>query len=173
MLAEFFDEADVRDHFQAVRVNCSTDDTFGSLWSHVFAELDVPAPDDMSPGGIRRVLQALATGGLIVIDELDRLEDDDALTTLADTIKTLSDHAIDSTVVLVGVARSIGELIGEHASIVRALVQIEMPRMSLNELAEILWKGCRWAGLSVRPEAVEEMLLEGLPHYTCSVFTLG
>jgi hypothetical protein len=47
---------------------------------------------------------------------------DDALTALADTIKTLSDRATDSTVVLVGVARSIGELVGEHASIVRALV---------------------------------------------------
>ncbi|MDX6682432.1 MAG: hypothetical protein QOG94_2471, partial [Solirubrobacteraceae bacterium] len=70
--------------------------------------------------------------------------------------------------VLVGVARSIGELVGEHASIVRALVQIEMPRMSSSELAEILTKGCTAAGLSARASAIEEIvtLSEGLPHYT-------
>jgi type II secretory pathway predicted ATPase ExeA len=168
VLAEFFEATPIRTHFMAVRVNCSTDDSFATLWSHVFAELDVEAPTDMSPEGVRRAVQALHTPALIVLDELDRLEDDDALTALADTLKTLSDHAVDSTVVLVGVARSIGELVGEHASIVRALVQIEMPRMSLHELAEILWEGCKRAGLTVRGEAVEEITLlsEGLPHYT-------
>jgi hypothetical protein len=99
---------------------------------------------------------------------LDRLENDDALTALADTIKTLSDHSVPSTLVLVGVARSIGELIGEHASIVRALVQIEMPRMTRDELAEILAKGCNQAGLTSSKDAVREItiLSEGLPHYT-------
>src|SRR5439155_19716416 len=39
---------------------------------------------------------------LIVIDELDRLEDDDTISLLADTIKTLSDHSIPGTLMLVG-----------------------------------------------------------------------
>jgi hypothetical protein len=122
----------------------------------------------LSPELVRRQLDALDSPVLIVLDELDRMEDDGALTALADTIKTLSDHAITSTLVLVGVARSIGELVGEHASIVRALVQIEMPRMSSSELAEILTKGCTAAGLSARASAIEEIvtLSEGLPHYT-------
>jgi hypothetical protein len=117
---------------------------------------------------VRRRLQVLGPPALIVLDELDRLEDDDALTALADTIKTLSDHAVESTLVLVGVARSIGELIGEHASIVRALVQIEMPRMTIAELSEILQKGCERAGLSASPEAIRDVavLSERLPHYT-------
>jgi hypothetical protein len=75
---------------------------------------------------------------------------------------------VPSTLVLVGVARSIGELIGEHASIVRALVQIEMPRMTIAELSEILQKGCDRAGLTADDDAVRDIavLSEGLPHYT-------
>lgn len=170
VLAEFFDSAQLREHFKAVRVNCSTDDSFTTLWENVFAELEIYDVGDgeLSPEIIRRSLEGLDPPALIVLDELDRLEDDAALTALADTIKTLSDHAVPSTLVLVGVARSIGELVGEHASIVRALAQIEMPRMSTTELAEILAKGCKQAGLLLRDSAVEAIttLSEGLPHYT-------
>ena len=171
VLAEFFDNRrDQRSPVQAVRVNCTTDDTFATIWLNIFTDLDIAnrAAEDFSPEVVRRRLQRLDPPAIIVLDELDRLEDDDALTALADTIKTLSDHAVPSTLVLVGVARSIGELVGEHASIVRALVQIEMPRMSKNELAEILTKGCAQANLTASPDAVEEIvtLSEGLPHYT-------
>ncbi|HST56273.1 MAG TPA: ATP-binding protein [Solirubrobacteraceae bacterium] len=172
VLAEFFDTAQFRSHLQSVRINCSTDDTFATIWQNVFAELGVENGGlhaaGLSPESVRRRLASLDPAALIVLDELDRLEDDAALTTLADTIKTLSDHAVPSTLVLVGVARSIGELIGEHASIVRALVQIEMPRMSAAELGEILTKGCQRASLTVHPSALEEIttLSEGLPHYT-------
>jgi Cdc6-like AAA superfamily ATPase len=172
VLAEFFEDPDLRSHVQAVVVNCVTDDTFTSLWQNVFADLGV-APDEadvdaLSPEGVRRRLGALDPPALIVLDELDRLEDADTLTALADTMKTLSDHAVLATLVLVGVARSIGELVGEHASIVRALVQIEMPRMSIPELSEIVSKGCTKANLTVDRAAVEAIttLSEGLPHYT-------
>jgi hypothetical protein len=170
VLAEVFDDPKLRASFNAVRINCTTEDTFVTIWSNVFAELQasLDRPDAWSPEAVRRTLEALSQPALIVLDELDRLEDNDALTALADTVKTLSDHAVPSTLVLVGVARSIGELVGEHASIVRALVQIEMPRMSVRELSEVLTKGCAEARLTIRPDAVDEIttLSEGLPHYT-------
>lgn len=170
VLAEYVTGTALEVHaLQPVVVNCSTDDTFESLWRGIFTELeaeDHPYPD--SPEAVRRALQGLDPPALVVIDELDRLEDDVALTSLADTVKTLSDHAVPSTLVLVGVARSVGELIGEHASIVRAIVQIEMPRMTMGELGEILTNGCAHAGLAVEPDAVADIaaLSEGLPHYT-------
>ena len=131
VLAEVFNDPKLRASFNAVRINCTTDDTFTTIWTNVFAELQasVEQPETWTPESVRRSLEGLESPALIVLDELDRLENDDALTALADTVKTLSDHAVTSTLVLVGVARSIGELVGEHASIVRALVQIEMPRM--------------------------------------------
>lgn len=170
VLAEFFSGSVEHPTVRAVVVNCSTDDTFTSLWRNVYEELEIDheqaAP--ISPEHVRRSLKGLNHSTIVVIDELDRLEDDDALTSLADTVRTLSDHAVESTLVLVGVARSIGELIGEHASIVRALVQIEMPRMTIVELSEILASGCERADLRVGSETVHDIaaLSEGLPHYT-------
>jgi len=168
VLAEYFSDATVEPKFRSVIINCSTDDTFSTLWRNIFIELGTDEQGPLSPEVVRRRLQALNPPSLVVIDELDRLEDDAALSALADTVKTLSDHAVPSTLVLVGVARSIGELVGEHASIVRALIQIEMPRMTRDELAEILVTGCRQAGLSPTREAIAEItaLSEGLPHYT-------
>lgn len=170
VLAEVFDDPRMRANFNSVRINCTTEDTFTTIWRNVFAELKptIEEPETWSPEAVRRTLEALDRPAIVVLDELDRLDNDDALTALADTVKTLSDHAVPSTLVLVGVARSIGELVGEHASIVRALVQIEMPRMSARELSEILMKGCAKAHLDMRGDAVDEIttLSEGLPHYT-------
>lgn len=168
VLREFF-SADDLPSFQAAIVNCSTDDTYASLWQRVLAELDIEMADyEIQPDAVRRKLEQLPLPALLVIDELDRLEDDLALSLIADTIKSLSDHSVESTVVLVGVARSIGELIGEHQSIVRALAQIEMPRMSRTELREALKFGCEQAQLTIREDAADEItgLSEGLPHYT-------
>ena len=168
VLAEYFGDAGVEPAFDTVVVNCSTEDTFTTLWKNIFSEIGIEHHGPVSPELVRRRLQELRTPALVVVDELDRLDDDDALTALADTVKTLSDHAVPSTLVLVGVARSIGELVGEHASIVRALVQIEMPRMTREELAEILLTGCQRAGLVAERDAIDEItaLSEGLPHYT-------
>jgi Cdc6-like AAA superfamily ATPase len=168
VLGEYVGARQIRPRLQAAGVNCSTDDTFASLWHGIFAELRLETgKDEISPEYVRRRLQEVPPS-LIVIDELDRLEDDEALTALADTIKTLSDHGVPSTLALVGVANSIGELVGEHASIVRALVQIEMPRMITDELVQILANGCQRAGLHPQEDAMLEIaaLSEGLPHYT-------
>jgi AAA domain len=169
VLAEYFNAISPVTGLKSVVVNCGTDDTFSSVWRNAFIELGIHTNGEpFSPEYVRRSLQTLPSEALIVIDELDRLENDDALTALADTIKTLSDHAVDSTLVLVGVARSIGELIGEHASIVRALVQIEMPRMKVDELGAIITNGCAKASLTARQDAIRDIaeLSEGLPHYT-------
>lgn len=168
VLREFFG-ADDLPSFQAAVVTCSTDDTFGSLWRRILLDLGTDMPDyEVQPDTVRRELEQKELPALIVIDELDRVDDDLALTLIADTIKALSDHAVESTVVLVGVARSISDLIGEHESIGRALAQVEMPRMSRRELREALESGCEKARLTIRPDAADEItgLSEGLPHYT-------
>src|SRR4051794_21093312 len=67
------------------RVNCGTNDTFGSLWATAFREVaranGRTEPDENleAPEDIRHALEELPSGSLVVIDELDRLEDEDAL----------------------------------------------------------------------------------------------
>lgn len=170
-------------------INCDPTMTFSSLWHNVFSQLKYAtvkqepgfsgaqvanvsslndhAPEIITPEVVREFL-SYAGKSLIIIDEVDRLEDEDTKILIADTIKTLSDHSIDTTIILVGVADSIEALIRQHQSIERALVQIRMQRMSINELFEIIDKGMSQVGLEVDQDEKERIALlsQGLPHYT-------
>ena len=143
-------------------INCDQTTTFESLWQTIFKEMPLSServsngfttetnsekgsladllPGKPTPDAIRAILQRIDKS-VIVIDEVDRINDRSTTTLLADTIKNLSDHSVDSTIVLAGVADSVDTLISEHESVQRALVQIRMPRMSETELFEIVEKG--------------------------------
>jgi hypothetical protein len=86
---------------------------------------------------------------------------------MTDTIKSLSDQVPGTTVILVGVADTVDELISEHASIERALVQVRMPRMSPDELGKIIDTGTTALGMSASEGARYYItrLSQGLPHY--------
>lgn len=98
ILAEVFEGFD-NFKLRSVGVNCQTRDDFATLWSNIFRELEWDGngewadhtPDE--PEQIRHAIERLGYQALIVIDELDRFEDDLGLSLLADTVKTLSDHA--------------------------------------------------------------------------------
>ena len=90
----------------AVRVaNCSVGDDFRSIWTKIFFELDIDAksyfPDYRTPNPdqLRRLLSLVDPYMVIVVDEYDRVDDDEALSLMADTIKALSDHAVGSKLV--------------------------------------------------------------------------
>ena len=105
---------------------------------------------------------------VVVIDEFDQIVDEGTDPSLfASTIKNLSDNLSHSTLILVGVADTVDELIEDHGSIDRALVQILMPRMHESELTEIIRKGYELIGLEADAGILEHMgsLAQGLPHY--------
>jgi Cdc6-like AAA superfamily ATPase len=168
------------------RINCDKGDSYDSVWLKVFEEIQhsqvaqvsgfaghghsprVDAKADIiSPDVVRRQLEAWSKNSLpiLIIDEFDRV-DASYRAIFADTIKTLSDNAVPATVVLVGVADSVDQLIAEHESIQRALVQIKMPRMSKDEVKEIVNKMSN-LGMTIEAEAVDRIavLAQGLPHY--------
>ncbi len=152
-----------------VRVNCVTEHNYKSLWKAIFKRLGDPQEEhEISVDSVVELLEARTDHPLIIIDELDRFDDQEGLSALADTIKFLSDHAIRTTLVLVGVGDSVAQLVGDHKSIERALVQVKMPRMSVAELREIVNKGLKHVSMTVEPAARTRMaeLSEGLPSYT-------
>lgn len=174
-------------NYQVVRLNCDATANFVTIWQGVFRELfflrnlhsgdtgenltaavrsKVSFPEDGTAEDVRFLLKQLGSPAIIIIDEFDRIEDPSTATLFADTIKSLSDHAVDATLIIVGVADSIDELIAEHASIERALVQIQVPRMLESELAEIVERGFLHAKLSIDKDAVVQIaaLSRGLPH---------
>ena len=176
----------------APRVNCDSADTYSSLWKKVFSHMDllrktpavgfqmsifeetVKAADvigeDVTPDAVRRMLTLLADTGLFIVifDEFDRIMEPLVRRSMADTIKALSDHDVNVTLVIVGVADSIEDLISQHESIERALVQIKMPRMSARELQQILDNGMERLRMTMDEDAKSEIaaLSQGLPHYT-------
>lgn len=156
-------------HVNSVRVNCTTSDNFRTLWKSIFRRMQEPVEEhEISPDRIMEFLESRDDHPLIIIDEIDRFGDDDGLSLMADMIKSLSDHAVPTTVVLVGVANSIAQLVGDHRSMERALLQVQMPRMSPRELREIIELGLPRLGMSIDADALERIpkLSEGLPSYT-------
>ena len=139
---------------------CDASDDFSSVWQKAFGEIGVTTTRQAIGFGERvdekaePLSRLLGSGPVtphavqgafehasrqcpiaIFIDEFDRFRHQDGRVLFADTIKALSDRVVSSTIVLIGVADSVGELIREHRSVERALVQIQMPRMSASELA--------------------------------------
>jgi AAA ATPase domain len=183
-----------RQAFVVSRTNCDISDTFSSLWAKAFKDIEAakrrpaigfgglrnpltaPPPsldfsvNSETPDGVRRTLQELtATASLIVIfDEFDRIRRPEAITAMADTIKTLSDHAVNATVLIIGVADSVDELIREHQSIERALIQVHMPAMSEGESRSIVIAGFEKLGMEIDLEACEDLVhySQGAPYIT-------
>jgi Cdc6-like AAA superfamily ATPase len=163
-----------QEQFKSVIVNCDTEDRFDRLWYKIFLELENTQTLDfelhqVNPEFIRVRLQRQITGSaVIIIDEMDRLNRDPYFTAfMADTIKTLSDHSANITLILVGVANHVEELIAEHLSIERALIQIQMPRMSPDELTEIIRKGLKRLSMTMDETVIQAIvfLSQGLPNY--------
>jgi hypothetical protein len=90
---------------------------------------------------------------------------------MANTIKALSDYGVNTTLILVGVADNINDLMGEHASIGRCVEQIPMPRMNTTERKEILDKIIPRLGMKLHDDALWKIvhLSRGLPSYVHSL----
>ena len=176
----------------APRIQCDALDTYPKVWRKVFDKIELTRPvtrgrlsvqaeqetfkatellgdSEVSPDDVRRALSILAKSALpiVIIDEFDRLPADKRQP-FADTLKTLSDHAVPATVILVGVAADVHGLIEEHQSVERALVQVRMPRMSNDEIVRIVNTGLEKLGMTIQPDALHRIALlsQGLPHYT-------
>ena len=161
----------------ATIVNCDPSDDYNSLWRKVFRDLQLNDRNladlytgNITPDDVRRELSnfSLNTLPIIILDEFDKLNDATARALVANTIKTLSDHSVRATIVLVGVARSVTDLVHDHESIVRALLQVHMPRMGMAELAEIIDKRLPRVGMTMSDSVKFDItaLSRGLPHYT-------
>ena len=159
----------------SVRVNCSRETSYQQIWEFLFRDLGLTLPKKpgrTTPEDVFNTLRADEGRKLIlIVDEFDRLGDPDVDTLFADTIKTFSDFSLDTTLILVGVADDVDDLIEEHESIDRCLVQIHLPRMPFEDLAEIVRNGVTSVGMEVSDEAIFWICTVslGLPHYVHSL----
>ncbi|MEJ0024513.1 MAG: AAA family ATPase [Rhizomicrobium sp.] len=157
-------------------------DNFSSAWMKVFKDIPVQDMDggtrhladnyqtQLTPDDVRRALEHAFKASdipVVVIDEFDKSEEPDLRALTANAIKNLSDYAVNVTVIIVGVADDIGELIDKHESISRCIEQIPMPRMSNDEMKELLQKRLPRLGMKIEADALWKIitLARGLPAY--------
>ncbi|MFG0285813.1 MAG: AAA family ATPase [Phycisphaerales bacterium JB039] len=192
-LLEYFDKEskEPRDRPRiVVRTTANTTDSFASVWGKALDEIywheDAPTfgfkpkpgtkvvtlrqayglEGDLTIDDVRRVLTTLP-GSVFIIDEFDRLPPEHT-TQFTDLIKALADGAVETTIILVGVAETVDSLVRDHASIPRALVQVPLKPMQISELREILENAEKKLGIVIERDAGERIAVmsQGRPHYT-------
>jgi energy-coupling factor transporter ATP-binding protein EcfA2 len=176
----------------SVKISCDGSDTFSTVWNRVLLSASVSFrqkalgftgddssrtisladavghdPSTTKPAEIADLLRRMNSPAVVILDEFDKLATTGVKAPFADLIKIVSDTAPLVTIVLVGVAENIHELVGEHASIVRNLVHVELPLMSDAEIQTIYTKGLEKLRIPYDEGVVGQVarLSGGFPHY--------
>jgi len=176
----------------ATKVSCDGGDTFQSIWNRLLRDASVEfkrqawgfsaeevaekyslasflgqANADVRPSDVGMILKHVKRLGMFVLDEFDKVSDTNTKAYMADLIKMVSDNTTNVTIVIVGVSDSIQALIGEHPSIERNLVQVELPTMPVEDIESIVREGWERLSLTFEEAAVHEVgtLANGFPHY--------
>lgn len=175
-----------------VKVSCDGADTFATIWNRILHTASVTFkqqalgfsaeestrtvslgdalghdPASTKPAEMADLLRRVNQSTVIILDEFDKISDQSTKAAFSDLIKILSDTAPRVTIILVGVAENIHELVGEHASIERNLVHIELPLMSDLEIETIFTTGLKKLSNSwdASIPAQVSRLSGGFPHY--------
>lgn len=188
-LANVLTESAREVEYQVLTYPCSSDTTFVDIFRGLLARLpadfmdraartNLPGAenfgqllprDDFGPTELTRALGHLAMEhAIFIIDEFDRITDERTKNQLAESIKNLSDAEVHVTVVILGIAQSVEELVGKHPSIQRHMIGVHLPLMEPNELHHIIQLGEREANVSF-DDATRDMIVsfsKGLPYFT-------
>lgn len=171
-----------------VRVQAFPGDTFSVVAKRIFSDIHFEAdigegrkvynisdlyPDQVTIDNFLSEMRRFKESEIpiIVIDEFNEIDDEDTSITIANIIKALSDIGSNVTLIIVGVADNITDLIERHRSIERCTEQILMPRMPSNERKEVLEKRLAKLGMTIGGDEKWKIinLSKGLPAYIHSL----
>ena len=130
------------------------------------AEAALPA-GPVSPRDVATLPARLAGGHLVlVLDEFDRVVSERTRIRVSEAMKQASDRGAPLSIVLVGVADSVEQLLGGHAIIRRNLVRVPLPLLTDAEIEEIVAGGAEDCGIAFPPAArmVIARIARGVPH---------
>jgi Cdc6-like AAA superfamily ATPase len=167
-----------------VSVNADSSDNFDSLWRKVFRRIrrndengewwaDESYKSPITPDDVQLELSTYNNNQIpiIIIDEYDRLTSDRCRILTTDVLKGLVNYGTNCTIIVVGVAESILQLVHDHASISRNLAQVPMDRMSPPEIRDIIVSRIRRLRMKISEDAVWRITFfsAGLPFYAHSL----
>jgi Cdc6-like AAA superfamily ATPase len=142
-------------HVHYLRKAADPKDDFDSIWRKVFREMrfasgpvaereayvsDGYQDREITPDDVVRELRNFSPNDIpiIAIDEFNEVRDSATPGLMANAIKGLSDEGINATVIIVGVAGDVNDLIAGHESISRCCEEVLMPRMGRDELRDVV-----------------------------------
>lgn len=167
----------------AARAQADPSDNFSSIWLKTLDEfrsvsMQIGRSDlapisvnyeQVTPDLVRQELQKCRANAIpiLIIDEFDKIRDKSAKELSANVLKSLYDYTVNVTVILVGVAENIGELIADHQSLRRTITPVKLNRMNRFELNEIIDKRINATPLNFTSDARDAVvnLSLGLPYY--------
>lgn len=177
----------------SVKITCSSGDDFKSLWVRALGEVqftktisgvgfkakdqqvigslasEIANIEKLQPYDIVTCFRRYPTAKLLFIfDEFDNIRNQHTRVEFSDLIKSLSDNSMVIKIMIVGIADNVINLIANHQSLERCLMQIKMPRMSEEELTEIISKGFSALEMLISDTFVRKIVSfsSGFPHYT-------
>ncbi len=162
---------------KVVKRSCTSSHNYKLIWQHVFDDFQIGGKesseyinDATNAYDIKKLFEQFPAHQkpVIIIDEFDRVKDEFTYVQMADTIKQLADYASNATLIIVGVGDSVHDLFGGHPSIHRNIRQKQMPKMTKEELRQVINKRLPILGMEI-PDEIEDRIVslsQGFPGYT-------
>ncbi len=125
-------------------------------------------PMSLTPQDVARRLKERNIEGVIIFDDFERIEKKSTRAQFADLIKKFSDNEVPITLMIVGVAENLVELLTEHISSERSIAQIIVPRLSNAEISEIITSGMEKLSVEIESDITEQItdFSANFPYYT-------
>jgi Cdc6-like AAA superfamily ATPase len=113
-------------------------------------------PDPVSVSFASDMLSRIeGTRVLVILDEYDRTQSEEFRRAVAELLKSLSDQAVRVQVLIAGVAANLTELVANVPSIQRNVFAMRIPKMTGEEVRNIIRKGEAVSDLRFDEDAVE------------------
>ncbi|EFL49832.1 hypothetical protein DesfrDRAFT_3468, partial [Solidesulfovibrio fructosivorans JJ]] len=103
---------------------------------------------------------------VVIIDELEEMQKDDR-NFLAHLIKQSCDQEFNTRLMLIGIASSVHELIGTHASVPRYICEISLTPLAAQDLIDIVNEAAKAVSVEVAKDILYRVAIigNGYPHF--------
>ncbi|MDO9714010.1 ATP-binding protein [Paracraurococcus lichenis] len=107
----------------------------------------------LQPSDLPLIFERLSSKVILLVDEFDRVADEDTRTAVADTIKQFSDLGMPVLFMIIGVSDSPEALLGRHPSIQRCVTRVALPLLKPAHVRKIVERGAAQSGLNFSASA--------------------
>ncbi len=110
--------------------------------------------------------RVVGTRVLVIMDEFERPQSAEFRRYVGEFLKNLSDRSVRVHLVIAGVASNLEDLLEPGGFVQRNIVALEVPKMTSEEVAQLIHNGEVVSGLTFEREAMDALIFgaNGLPH---------